>query len=128
MKNKMRNIDIIEHVLKYCNQSQEVLDACSSDYEQFNNNSIYINAVAMCVLQIGELAKRLTVDFREENSEIPWSLICRNRDKFAHDYGTVDPKELWKTAEEDIPVLKVFCEKILKYEKLFEQEALSVKE
>jgi uncharacterized protein with HEPN domain len=38
----------------------------------------------MPILQIGELAKNLSDEFRETNNDIPWKAIMGMRDIFAH--------------------------------------------
>lgn len=60
----------------------------------------------MCVLQIGELAGKLTDDFREKYPGAPWRQIKGMRNIVAHSYGTVDPETTWEILNEDIPALK----------------------
>lgn len=56
-----RDIDILNNILKYCNQIDEANRQYDSSIENFEENSVYRNAVAMCVLQIGELAMILSI-------------------------------------------------------------------
>jgi uncharacterized protein with HEPN domain len=67
----------------------------------------------MSVLQIGELVKVLSEDFKAVNSSMPWREIKRMRDKTAHHYGTFDVNALWETVIEDIVPLKEYCLKCL---------------
>lgn len=74
----------------------------------------------MCVLQIGELAGKLTEDFRDATSdEIPWRAVRGLRNIVAHTYGKVDSNSLWETITGDIPELKAFC---LRQVELLEEE------
>lgn len=50
-----RNIDILMHIRDYCAEINHTMDTFGRDYDIFVSNSIYQNAVALCVLQIGEL-------------------------------------------------------------------------
>ena len=68
----------IEHMLKYCDQIQETLDAIQNNKEAFLASHIYQNAVAMCILQLGELTKQLTPEFTAAHRQIPWSLIAKS--------------------------------------------------
>ena len=43
------------------------------------------------ILQIGELAGKLSDDFRHEHNQIPWQQIKATRNIVAHSYGSVDP-------------------------------------
>ena len=52
-----RNRNCIEHMLKYCDQIQETLDAIQNNKEAFLASHIYQNAVAMCILQLGVFVK-----------------------------------------------------------------------
>lgn len=69
----------------------------------------YRNAVALCVLQIGELVSVLSDDFKAEHSQIPWRDIKAMRNIVAHHYGSIDTEILWNTTLEDIPALEAFC-------------------
>lgn len=107
-----RDIDILNNILKYCNQIDEANRQYDSSIENFEENSVYRNAVAMCVLQIGELAKHLSEEFKlQTNDEIPWYQIQGLRNVVAHEYGKIDLESLWETITEDIPQLCEFCSK-----------------
>ena len=97
----------------YRRQIQETLDAIQNNKEAFLASHIYQNAVAMCILQLGELTKQLTPEFTAAHRQIPWSLIAKTRDNYAHHYGVVDFELVWETAVEDIPGLAAFCSSYL---------------
>lgn len=78
----------------------------------FMDSRLYQHAVAMCILEIGELAKHLSEGFLQEHAEIPWRAICRMRDMYAHHYHRTDPQQLWATVTMDLPVLKAFCDQL----------------
>ena len=46
--------------------------------EAFLALHVYQNAVAMCILQLGELTKQLTPEFTAAHRQIPWSLIAKS--------------------------------------------------
>ena len=71
--------------------------------------------MSMNLLQIGELAGRLTPEFSAETrAEIDWRGMRNMRNMFAHDYGSMDYERIWETAIYDIPVLKAACTAFLK--------------
>lgn len=113
MKPLNRNISILEHIVNYCDQIEETILRFGNSYDVFSNDAIYRNAAAMCVLQIGELAGKLTDDLRNEHSGAPWRQIKGMRNIVAHSYGTVDPETTWEILVEDIPALKVYCTGII---------------
>lgn len=45
-------------------------------------------------------------DMREAaHPEVPWSDMIGQRNVLAHDYGVIDPEELWTSVSEDLPEL-----------------------
>ena len=57
------------HIRTYCEDVAKFIDRFGMDYETFTSDRAYFNAVAMCILQIGELANGLSDEFREETKE-----------------------------------------------------------
>lgn len=102
-----RDHNILLHIVEYCDR----LDTFTADmeYEQFENSELHKDACSMCILQIGELVRNLTDEFKEEHSNIPWRQIRSMRNIVAHHYGVVDAETLWETIISDIPSLKAYC-------------------
>ncbi|MBC7225629.1 MAG: DUF86 domain-containing protein [Thermoflexales bacterium] len=71
------------------------------------------SAVLYQLLVIGEAVKRLSREFRDQHSDIPWSLIAGMRDHLIHGYDIVDWEEVWKTATKDVPDLLEKVEPLL---------------
>ena len=109
----IRDRTCVEHILRYCEQVRGSLAEIQHDRDRFLASHTYQNAISMCILQIGELVKRLSDDFLQEYTYIPWSLIAKTRDNYAHHYGTVDFEMVWTTAVDDLPVVEAFCRKHL---------------
>ena len=63
---------------------------------------------------IGELVKKLPMDFRNEYKQIPWRNIAGMRDIVVHNYETIDKDILWNVADVEIDKIKDFCKEILK--------------
>lgn len=112
MKPLDRDLSILEHIISYCAQIEQTIDRFGSSYDVFSQDAIYRNAVALCILQIGELVGKLSEDFRQQHHDIPWNKIKAMRNIVAHRYGTVDAETTWEVITEDVPVLKKYCEAI----------------
>lgn len=67
----------------------------------------------MSVINIGELVKNLTLEFRNEYKSVPWKAISGFRDVAAHKYGTFDMNIVYNTVKIDIPMLKENIKQIL---------------
>lgn len=108
-----RDRSVVEHMLQYCDQLQETLKEIDCNESRFLASHTYQNAAAMCILQLGELTKQLSSDFTAAHSEIPWRVIARTRDSYAHHYGSMDFSLVWKTAVQDVPAIQEFCKELL---------------
>jgi uncharacterized protein with HEPN domain len=104
----------IEKMLSYCNRAFALLEKCKYDYEIFKNDEFYL-AFPMIEMQIGEITTHFTEEFKENTkNEMPWQMMKRMRNMFAHAYDDMEGKIIWDTAIIDIPELKKFCEKYLR--------------
>ena len=111
MKNE--DIAIIKKMMKYCNDINILMVRFNKDFEQYKKDISFQYACNMCIIQIGELANRLSDEVRETNKDIPWRAIRGMRNLHAHDYENVDLEIVWNTLMEDIPMLEKRLEKLL---------------
>nr|WP_257789578.1 HepT-like ribonuclease domain-containing protein [Acutalibacter muris] len=87
--------------------------ASHKSYDIFASNSVYRNAVCLCLLQIGELVNYLSEDFKSTYPQIPWQAIRGMRNVVAHEYGKIDTATVWETAENGVQELQEFCRQVL---------------
>ena len=111
---RQHDMDILKHILRYCDQVNTAHMDFSYTRDRFFHSTTYQNAVCMCILQIGELVRRLSEEFRAEHPEIPWNKIRGMRNFVAHEYGDLDLDIVWYAATKSIPELQSFCEQTLK--------------
>lgn len=62
---------------------------------------------------IGEAVKNLSLDFKNQYSEINWKKIAGMRDVLIHNYFGIDSELAWKAAVEELPLLEIQIKKIL---------------
>ena len=104
----------LEHIIDYCEDIADCLARIDSSRERFNADTMIQYSIAFCILQIGELAGKLSPELRAETSdEIRWNEIRGMRNIVVHDYGEIKLGIVWDVAVHDIPVLKEFCEEKL---------------
>jgi len=54
---------------------------------------------------IGEAARGISHEFREKYPAIPWPKVIGLRNILVHHYFSIDPAEIWRILESDIPRL-----------------------
>lgn len=111
MKNE--DIVIIKKIIKYCNDINTLMVRFNKDFELYKKDISFQYACNMCIIQIGELANRLSEEVKETHKDIPWRAIKGMRNLHAHDYENIDLEIVWNTLVEDIPALKEDIEKLL---------------
>lgn len=111
----MKNEDsiIVRKIIKYCSDIGVLLTRFDTDFERYKTDISFQYACNMCIIQIGELANRLSDETKENSRNIPWQAIKGMRNLHAHDYENVDLEIVWNTLLEDIPVFKENLEKML---------------
>lgn len=113
MKLENKDRQFLEHIINYCTDVQLAVQCFGEDETIFKNNPVFLNACSMPLLQIGELAKKLSKDFTNAHPEIPWREIKGMRDFFAHDYRSMNKHIIWITVIKHIPSLQQQCKSIL---------------
>ena len=111
MRHSARDLSTLKHIVWHCDEINEALEKHELTLEKVKTDSLYKNALAMSILQIGELVAVLSEEFKASSSNMPWREIKRMRDKAAHHYGSFDTETLWETVIHDIAPLSNFCSK-----------------
>lgn len=113
-----RNVNriVLQKMLDYCNDIEENMNQVNASYEIYLSNRMFRQSCDMCILQIGELTKRLSDDFKAQHAEIAWNKIKGMRNVFVHEYEEVDFETAWNALTKRIPELKAQLEQILSAE------------
>ncbi len=105
-----RDEQVITHIYFHCKDIEEFILRFGDSFENFSQDRAYFNSVCMSIMQISELSRELSDGYCESTKELmPWEKVKGIRNIIAHGYSELNEKAMWKTAKEDIPILKKLC-------------------
>jgi uncharacterized protein with HEPN domain len=103
---------VLNKILREIEEIEQFTEGHS--FDTFNENNLLKKAVAMSIINIGELVKALDQNFRSKYQSIPWRSIAGMRDIIAHKYETLRSKDVWKVVTDSIPALKSSIQEVIK--------------
>jgi len=112
---RRRLLDIaeaIERIEKYASEGREA----------FEDDELIQNWILHHLQVIGEAARAISDELKNEHDEMPWQQIVGMRHILVHRYFEVDTDLIWSVVEDDVPALKQQIELILKDPLLKEPE------
>lgn len=112
---KLRLLDYLEHILGAIQRITGYTDDMTE--AGFLADSKTQDAVIRNIEIIGEAARnveRVHSDFAARHTEVPWSDIYLMRNRIAHGYFSVDVELVWKTIQNDLPLLEEQIRALLK--------------
>jgi uncharacterized protein with HEPN domain len=75
------------------------------DFTAFEHDIKTIRAVELNFIIIGEAVNGIPDEVQDDHPEIPWHFMRAMRNRLVHVYFQVDPKLVWDTIRNDLPVL-----------------------
>ena len=75
--------------------------------------SILVDTLYMNVFRVLEEASNLDFETQFANPDIPWNSVRGMRNRFARDYGSVDPAIIWETVKSGFPPLLGMAERYI---------------
>lgn len=83
------------------------------DYNGFCKDDKAIYAVIRAFEIIGEAARQIPENVRKKHPEIQWREISAMRNKLTHEYFGVNTEVVWRSVQEDLPVIIPVLRKML---------------
>lgn len=105
-------VDFLEDIRAAALKAQEFV--VGMDYAAFADDEKSAYAVVRALEIIGEAAKRIPQDVRNQNPAIPWRAMAGIRDKLIHDYTSVNLEVVWQTVIEDLPGLALQLDQLIR--------------
>lgn len=72
------------------------------------------DAVMRNIEIIGEVSKRISDEFKENNNEVPWRQMAGIRDVLIHDYDSIDMGIVWNVVALELPKIEKFLGELIK--------------
>lgn len=79
--------------------------------EELNVDEVLLDSMLFRMIQISENSKKISNEYKERRTDIPWNAVYGFRNRIVHDYGNVDLDIVYETLKNDIPdLLELFSE------------------
>lgn len=101
----------LQHMLEAARHAQQFVTA--KDRTDLENDLLLQFALVRAIEIVGEAASQVSVESREEVSQLPWRALVGMRNRLIHAYFAIDLDILWVTAVRDIPALIAVLERVL---------------
>jgi uncharacterized protein with HEPN domain len=92
-------IDILDAAEKAQNWVKDI------DLAEFTDNTEKVYATTRALEIIGEAARPIPQDIRDQYPEVPWSDMIGMRNVVTRGYFGVNSEVIWRTIQEDLPPL-----------------------
>jgi len=112
MSEKMDMRDYLNDMSDMLIKLQEFVDGMT--FEEFSVDSKTVFAVIRAFEVLGEAAKHLPQEYRNQHQEVPWQKIMALRNKLIHEYFAVNLDIVWNTIQYDIPELQSILTPVVK--------------
>jgi len=102
--------------IAYINQILEAIhkieDYTKGGRKVFFDTIMIQDAVMRNIEIIGEVSKRISDEFKENNDEVPWRQMAGIRDVLIHDYDSIDMGIVWNVIAIELPKVNKLLSKI----------------
>lgn len=104
MRERARDKGRLEDIVEYSGNVIALVEGYTFETLISDKRTYY--SVMKNVEIVGEAAYMLTKSFKRVHPATPWKVVQGMRHVLVHDYATIDDRELYNTAVNDIPILK----------------------
>lgn len=100
----MKNLNIIQKIINYIDIVLKYTNNIS--YDEFEMNSMMVEACVFNLSQIGELVNRLDMEYLTKYPDVPWFKMRGLRNRIVHDYEGINLILIWEIIDMDIKSLR----------------------
>lgn len=81
----------------------------------FYDTIIIQDAVMRNIEIVGEVAKRISTEFKDKYDQVPWRQMAGIRDVLIHDYDSIDMSIVWNVVNTELPKIRIILSEIDDY-------------
>ena len=74
--------------------------------QNIREDAMPLYAIVRCLEIISEASRRLSEEIKLRHGQIPWIEMAAAGNFYRHKYENVLPERVWKTLQEDLPILR----------------------
>jgi len=102
----MKDNQYVQRLIKYCDKINDYMRPVKS-FNEFISIPEKVDAVILNLEQIGETAKKLSLEIRKEYPKINWPSIIGLRNMISHEYEGVKLEIIYEIATKHIVAFKI---------------------
>lgn len=107
-------LEYLRHILDEIDYIEGIV--CNIEQAVFLADETLKRSFVRSIEIIGEAAKKIPSDFKDEHGDIEWKRIAGMRDRLIHDYFGVDYYIVWDVATNKLPELRQKITRIMSEE------------
>lgn len=117
---RTKDLRLLKGTLIYIEDIDITLNHFGRQYEVFYHDRVFFNAISMALMQVGELSKGFSEEFKQRNADkVDFGKLYRLRNMFAHSYSSMNERHIFNMATVFIPVYADFCrQEIIRLQKM----------
>ncbi len=101
---KRDDLLLLDDIVLSIKRIEEYIDGL--DKKGFLDDNKTVDAVIRNLEVIGEAAKHLSIEFKNDKQEVPWALIVGMRNRVVHDYLGIDKEIIWEICNVNLKEMK----------------------
>lgn len=110
MDNKKNDVYYAEKAIEQIDIINNYID--KKTYDEFLSDNQLIDAVMFRLVQMIENIKNISLEFKNDNPQIPWGKIMGFRNGMVHEYGKTDYTIVYEVVTSNLSQLKDVLKKI----------------
>lgn len=120
MREPIRDLGRLEHILEQIENAQEFV--AGKELADLQGDKVLQYAIIKSIEIIGEASYMLSLEFKEQHSDVAWNQIIKMRHVLVHGYYHISLPVVWSIVHDDLPQLRPY---IVQYiEELLEVQPL----